>query len=505
MNKALTLILTTMALTLPALAQPVTTVLKLKDRVSMQELAQNVQNPKSAHYRQFYTPAEIRALAAPSDKDYAALLQTLKNEGFAIVQQSPTHLWISVKADTQVYQSLFSVRFSPTESGSRKVLSAARVPFYLSMIESVNGLDNTHKRHAKNIIAQEVSTAIPGVQQATIKTAYNFDPIYASGLTGQDQHIAIATYDGFHADIVRKFYALSKLSPLPTVDQVAFNGDAKFDENSAVETALDAEFAGMMAPGASVHVFASAENSDAGEMAMFTAILDDNRAKVVNYSWGSCEVGLEPAHVAEMTTVFARAVAQGVNIMVASGDSGSDSCQDGTVAADWPAGAPNVVAVGGTHFSYVGGKIAETGWTGSGGGISAIWDLPDYQNNLGGVYVKRSYPDVSFNADPASGQAVYAESNGRAGWFVIGGTSMAAPQWSGFMALVGEARAKAAKAPVGFINPIIYTMADEDRAANFHDVTAGSNGKYTAGAGWDAVTGLGTMDAGNLLTHLTAQ
>ncbi|MGZ3690362.1 MAG: S53 family peptidase, partial [Pseudobdellovibrio sp.] len=346
---------------------------------------------------------------------------------------------------------------------------------------------------------------IPGVAQATIKSAYGFAPIYKAGITGQGQHIAIATYDGFHVDIVRKFYTLSKLTPTPTVDQVAFNGDAKFDENSAVETSLDAEFAGMMAPGASVHVFASAENSDAGELAMFTAILDDNRAQVVNYSWGSCEVGLDPNHSADMAKVFARAVAQGVNILVASGDSGSDSCQNNTVAADWPAANPNVVAVGGTRFSQTGGKLSETGWDGSGGGISALWELPTYQANLGGNYTKRSYPDVAFNADPASGQAVYAESNGKAGWFVIGGTSMAAPQWSGFMALVGEARAKASKAPVGFINPIIYSLSAADSAATFNDVTSGSNGAFTSAAGWDAVTGLGSMNASPLLNLFTAK
>ena len=79
----------------------------------------------------------------------------------------------------------------------------------------------------------------------------------------------------------------------------------------------------MIAPAASIHVFASSTNDDAGEAQTFTAILDDNRAKIANYSWGDCEGNIKPEHKAEMALLFDRAVAQGVNIVVASGDSGA--------------------------------------------------------------------------------------------------------------------------------------------------------------------------------------
>jgi kumamolisin len=82
---------------------------------------------------------------------------------------------------------------------------------------------------------------------------------------------------------------------------------------------------------------------------------------------------------------------------------------------------------------------------------------------------------------------------------VIGGTSIAAPQWSGFMALVGEARGGKA---VGYLNPLIYGIPAADQNKYFNDVTSGSNGAYTAAQGWDAVTGFGSMNASNLLTYL---
>jgi len=499
--------LTALMMSLPVFAQPVTAVLKLQERVSMETLAANVQNPSSPRYQKFYTPAEIKNLSAPTDAQYEAVLSELRARGLTIQSESPTHLWVSVKGDSTVFESMFATKIQSNKVGVHQLMMAATVPTDLSLIDTVSGLDNTRKSVPKikrsEILRPFDTTDSGGVAQSTIKTAYGFAPLYTAGLTGKGQHIAIATYDGFHIDNVNKFYSLSNLTPSPAVDQVAFNGVAAYSEGSAMETELDAEFSGMIAPGASIHVFASATNDDAGELQMFTAILDDNRAKVVNYSWGSCEVGLAPQHVTDMGKVFARAVAQGVNIMIASGDSGSDSCQNNSVAADWPAAAANIVAVGGTTFAQNGSALAETGWSGSGGGISAIWDLPNWQTQLGAPYTKRSYPDVSFNADPASGQAIWTEQYGQPGWMVIGGTSMAAPQWSGFMALVGEARSNAGKATLGYLNPVIYGLSAADRAQTFHDVTSGSNGAYTAGAGWDAVTGLGSMQADALLNSLS--
>jgi kumamolisin len=490
----------------PAFASPVTAVLRLKEAVTMEQLARDVQNPLSARFGQVYTPSEIRAISAPSDADYQATLTQLQAEGFRIVAESPTHLWITVNADSSVFEQTFATRLQTMRGNFRQQMVRAQIPNRLSTIASVTGLDNTRHAHPKYIKQEGVTTRAAsgpdGISPQQVKDAYGFSPLYASGVSGKGQHIAVATYGNFKTADVQYFYKNYKLSPMSKVDAVSFNGKAAYDENYAIETQLDAEFSGMMAPGAAVHVFTSATNDDAGEAQMFTAILDDNRASVVNYSWGSCESQLSEAHKTEMAKIFARAVVQGVNVMVASGDSGSDSCQDGTTIADWPAANDNVVAVGGTTLSTAKG-MSEVAWSGSGGGISGAWDLPSYQKDLGAPYVKRSYPDVSFNADPASGQAVYAHQYGAPVWITIGGTSMAAPQWSGFLALVGQARAKAGKKAFGFLNPIIYALTPEQRATLFNDVTSGSNGAYTAGAGWDAVTGYGSMQAQALHSYLT--
>lgn len=492
-----------LAATIPmASAQTITAVVRLKERVSLETLAKNVQDPASPRYGVFYTPEEIRTLSAPTQSDYDATLTQLRKEGFVITGESASHLWVSVQADHKLFENVFSTQIKTLDRGLRQSLAVARAPQRLPLVASVVGLDNTRKSHPRLFHSEALTSSPGGISQDTIKSAYGFDPIYKSGWSGKGQHIAVATYMGFKIEDVQHFYEVSNLKPGPSVDQVTYNGTPTYDENSAMETELDAEFSGMIAPGASIHVFASADNSDTGELQMFTAILDDNRAKVVNYSWGDCETHLTSDHQAEMAKVFTRAVAQGVNILVASGDSGSDSCGDGTTVADWPAANPDVVAVGGTTFSGDASKVSETAWNGSGGGISGLWELPSWQQGLGSPYVKRSYPDVAFNADPTSGQAIWTHQSGNAGWMTIGGTSMAAPQWSGFLALVGEARAAKNKTALGFLDPIIYGLSGSERASMFNDVTSGSNGAYSAGAGWDAVTGWGSMQGDSLLNRL---
>ena len=517
------------------MANPVDLVLRLKETTPIEQLANSVIDPSSPRYQQYYSVAEIRALVAPSDATYNALVSNLKSRGFQVVSESDSHLMITIRGEQNQVESLLNTKFNvysaehPGVSANIRlagVAKAAVLPDDLaSVVDSVTGLDQTRKSHPHYHVvsnAPHASAQPVTISQAAIKQSYGFNGIYTQGITGKGQHIAVATYGGFHLDDVQGFFVQSKISPAPSVDQVTFNGTPAIDEDSAVETQLDSEFSGMIAPGAAIHVFTSNDNSDAGELAMFTKILDDGRAKVVNYSWGTCEADVTPAHKADMDKVYARAISQGINIMIATGDSGAEGCSNSTKkSAGWPASSPNVVAVGGTTYKVsAAGKLEETAWTGStaktggsGGGISTLYPLPSYQSNFQSPYVKRSIPDVAFNANPDSGEAVWTScqpnpqtgacTHGTAHWMNIGGTSMAAPQWSGFMALVGESRAKSGKGSVGYLNPIIYALSASTRAQVFHDITSGSNG-YKAGAGWDAVTGWGSMQADALLSYLTS-
>jgi kumamolisin len=150
---------------------------------------------------------------------------------------------------------------------------------------------------------------------------------------------------------------------------------------------------------------------------------------------------------------------------------------------------------------------SETGWKLGGGGISGFYKLPDWQTSvLTAPYNMRSYPDVAFNADNKSGEAIWTHYGSfLPHWLVIGGTSMASPQWAGLVTLINEARVAGGKGEAGFLNPMLYQGAQSTAYANlFHDITSGNNG-YPAKKGWDAVTGWGSPKADGVLAYILAQ
>lgn len=189
-----------------------------------------------------------------------------------------------------------------------------------------------------------------------------------------------------------------------------------------------------------------------------------------------------------------------------SGDNGSaDSVNDGLAHADFPASAPHALGCGGTTLnSHDSTIVAETVWsTGSsatGGGISDVFDMPQWQTGAGvppsgnaNHRVGRGVPDVSGDADPSSGYRIVVGG----AWQTIGGTSAVAPLWSGLAALLNESRGTS----VGFLQPFLYTPAV--RQSCFRDIIQGNNGAYTAHSGWDACTGLGSPNGQQLRSALS--
>ena len=156
------------------------------------------------------------------------------------------------------------------------------------------------------------------------------------------------------------------------------------------------------------------------------------------------------------------------------------------------------MSAGGTDFS----GTTEVGWLGDGGGVSVIYPRPPWQFEV--PFSMRGTPDVSIYAGANPGQATLTtfEVGKPAEWMGVGGTSVVSPTMTGFLALVNEARLAIGKDELPFISPILYAMSPSDRANCFHDVIGGSNGYYTAVAGWDAVTGLGSPHADKLFEYL---
>jgi kumamolisin len=329
---------------------------------------------------------------------------------------------------------------------------------------------------------------------------YGFPP--AADGTGQTIAL-IELGGGYSADDLQAYFASLGIAA-PSVTSVGVDGAANAptgDANSADgEVELDIEVAGALASGARI-VGYFAPNTDQGFLDAITTAIHDtaNAPTVISISWGSAESTWTQQALTNFDAAFADAAMLGITVCVAAGDGGSsDGVNDGKAHVDFPASSPHVLACGGTTLKANGTTIAsETVWNdpgngATGGGISDVFPVPTWQTTAGvppssnaGGRVGRGVPDVSGNADPATGYAVRVDGSAT----VIGGTSAVAPLWAALIARLNQHATK----PLGLANPLLYA-----NPAALHDITSGSNGAYTARVGWDACTGLGSPNGAHL-------
>jgi kumamolisin len=232
---------------------------------------------------------------------------------------------------------------------------------------------------------------------------------------------------------------------------------------------------------------------------------------VISISWGQSEDEWTGQARTAMDDALADAAALGVTVCAASGDDGSrDNATDGGAHVDFPAASPHALACGGTTLqadAASGAVQSEVVWFhgvgqgGSGGGVSDVFAVPSWQAAAGVPgdadtgRPGRGVPDVAGDADPATGYQVRVDGTDA----VYGGTSAVAPLWSALVCRLAEALGRRP----GFLPPTLYGGVTAGRpATGFRDITSGSNGAYTARAGWDACTGLGVPDGEALLIRL---
>jgi subtilase family serine protease len=270
--------------------------------------------------------------------------------------------------------------------------------------------------------------------------------------------------------------------------------------NWSVEIALDVEWAHAIAPKATILLVETPTNSLSDLLSGVSMAVRDG-ASAVSMSWTAGEFSGEAAQDNHF-------VSNGVTFVAASGDNGT-----GTV---YPAASPDVIGVGGTKLALGanGSYQSETAWRGSGGGLSSFEREPSFQAQFKIPDDPRGYrgaPDVSYNADPGTGYAVYDSVgiSGYAGWFQVGGTSAGTPQWAALIAITNSLRASARKANLSTTNTAIYSLATSAATSDFHPVTQGTNGSCgvlcTATTGYDFVTGVGSPQAAAIIPALAAR
>jgi streptogramin lyase len=346
-------------------------------------------------------------------------------------------------------------------------------------VSSVYPLTPTQVRTAYGLNVLPLSSNDGHGQTIAIVDAYN-DPTIFSDLDTFDKTFSVTPGQTLYQQYGPSSFVLTKATP---------EGQPQGNAGWAQEIAIDVEWAHAIAPGAKILLVESKTNSLSD---LLTAVdyATSQGASVVSLSWGAPEFSSETQYDSH----FAHA---GVTYVASAGDVGS--------VTEWPAVSPNVLAVGGTSLTVdtSGNYISETGWSGSGGGISSYEPKPTYQLNVpqGGSY--RTSPDVAYVADPNTGVAVYNSYTGGGGWGQWGGTSIGAPQWAALVAIADQGRAT----PLSSSGTLkaLYALLSPGNVINtsyFHDITSGSSGTYSAGPGYDLVTGLGTPHADQLIPYL---
>ena len=350
-----------------------------------------------------------------------------------------------------------------------------------------------------------IDNAPPYILPEILK-AYGADGL---NVTGKGQTIAILI-DTFPADSdLKKFWANNNVPASSTrVEKINVKGGS-LPPPSGEET-LDVEWSSGIAPGATVRVYASGTLQFVDLDRALDRIIADlpshpgMRQLSISLGLGEKFMGGPNGEVRTQHHKFLMLAAAGVNVFVSSGDAGSKPDDSGHGAtgptqAEYESSDSTVVGVGGTSLKLTpaGAVKSEVGWTSSGGGKSIFFPRPAWQKGEGVPGGRaRLVPDVSLVADPGTG--AFLVLNGQV--VQMGGTSWSAPVWAGFCALLNEARAKARKPFLPYLNPLLYPLQG---TACFRDINSGSNGDFTAGPGYDMVTGLGVPNVKQLMKALT--
>ncbi len=471
--------------------------------------------------------------AAPEDINWVKTVLTAL--GMIILKESPISCSIRAGGPTGVVESIFQVKlfhYSHPGGNYRGRTGEIHIPAELDgIVTAVFGLDNRKlvkrrpikKRRTSLDLATRAEASRAWFFPADLATIYSFP----AG-DGQGQTIGLLEFGGgYFASDLATFCQDAGVSA-PTVQAISVNNTPTNQKDGAEdEVMLDVEVVAGVCPAATIVVFFSTFDEGGWVDAVDMAVHDTQfPLTVLSCSWGYAEDaagGWTAGAITSINETLQSAALLGVTICVAAGDDGSsDAVTDGHAHVDFPAVSPYVLAVGGTTLKKSSsGAMTETVWKdgdglradnggSTGGGVSTqfarpSWQIVDIQSINPGSIEGRVVPDVA--ADASANTGYWTVVDGQGG--VAGGTSAAAPLWASLVARLNASLGT----PVGYLNPLLYGAAANGQALGqsvCRDINIGNNdtasiGGYSAGPGYDAVSGWGVPIGSALLSGLKAK
>jgi pseudomonalisin len=512
-------------------------------RAALESLVAAQHDPASPSYHRWLTPEEYGQRFGASQNDVEQIVNWLDSHGLDAAEIGPSRSSVVFGGTAaQVEEAFHTQIHAYRAAGELHHANASDPEIPEALSEVVAGIVSLHDFRSEPMhtpLQPPVTEFSAGnthyMAPADFATIYDVAPLYQQGIDGTGQSIAIVGRSNIKIADVRQFRSTFGL---PANDpQIIVNGvnPGVLASGEESEAALDVEWSGAVAKKAAVKFVVSAStNASDGAYLSAQYIVNHNLAPVMSMSFGLCEAALGASGNSFINSLWQQAAAQGISVFVSSGDSGAAGCDSASAsravsgrAVNGLCSSPYSVCVGGTQFadssyslywsasntgtmgsalSYIPEAVwnasAVSGLWAGGGGASTAHAKPAWQNGVGvPADGKRDVPDVSLSAAVHDGYLIFMNGNN----LVCGGTSAASPSFAGLMALVVESRS----ARQGNANPVLYSLANNQRsggAAVFHDVKTGNNSVpgvtgFSAVAGYDLATGLGSVDADVLVNH----
>jgi len=513
------------------------------------------QDPNSPDYHKWLTPEQYAARFGASQADIDKVVAWLSSENMQSVSVERGRNIISFTGSSRQIEHAFAIelhRYNVNGKTHFANASEPSVPASIGgLILSVRGLSDFHLKPYARLkgpvpIPRYTSGSSGNIYVAPddLATIYDIEPLLSSGIDGTGQTIAVVGQTNIDiADVqtYRKFFNLPAKDPQLIL--VPTSKDPGISSDDLVEADLDIELAGAIARNAQVLFVYSSDVEVSLQYAISNQV-----APVISMSYGLCETLTGTTDLSSMRALAQQANAQGQTWIAASGDNGAADCYTGNgrgasgsqLAVDAPASIPEVTGVGGTEFNEGSGTywatannanhasalsyIPEMAWndsaidgspSASGGGASSQFSKPSWQVAAGVPSDNaRDVPDIALPASvDHEGILIYSGGNLE----LVGGTSCAAPTFAAITGLLNHyliANGLQSTAGLGNVNPRLYALAGS--GGIFHDITVGNNVVdgcigargvcntgpvgYSAGPGYDQATGLGSVDAYNLVT-----
>ncbi|GEM_PF-2165156 len=534
-------------------------------QMALEKLLKDQQDPTSPDYHRWLSPEEYAERFGISQTDVDKITAWMKAGGLAIDDIGRGRTTIVANGTVAQVEALFHTEIHNYRVNGEMHFANSKEPSVPTaihpLVQGIVGLDDfvphparrarpapkpqqDPSGHRVDFTSGGSHTLAPGDWAAI----YDVNALYNAGFDGTGQSIVVAGQTDVNINDMAKFrseYGLPARAPILRL--VPGSADPGTSSNDIGEANLDLEWSGAIAKGATIYFVYSTNVYNSVVYAV-----NQNLAPVISFSYGSCELQYSGTSFnGTVQQVAQQANVQGITWMVSSDDSGSAGCDAAFSSSATPAShglstnifasIPEVTGVGGTMFNEGSGNfwnssnsstgvsatgyIPEVAWNesnssgiaSSGGGLSIFYSRPSWQTGTGINFTQRGVPDIAMTA---AGHDCYrtVDSGQDQCW---SGTSAAAPSFAGLVAILNQYQVSQgfqSRAGMGNINPTLYRLSQS--SGIFHDIVQGnnivpcrtgstncSNGSmgYSAGTGYDLVTGLGSVDANALITRWNGQ